>query len=107
MALTESREMETQMRRKVGGLNRTQSGFSRHDWPKRPSPTEDAIAQKRGLGDNLLPPVWVLTMLASTPAAVPSVVRPRSLGNYEPLARRGLTEPHHLQGIYVYDADPP
>lgn len=46
MALTESREMETQMRWKAGGFNERKVVYLPR-LEERPSPTEDAIAQKR------------------------------------------------------------
>lgn len=46
MALTESREMETQMRWKAGGFNERRVVYPPR-LEERPSPTEDAIAQKQ------------------------------------------------------------
>ena len=68
MALTESREMETQMRWKAGGFNERKVVYLPR-LEERPSQTEDAIAQKQ-IGE---PDYMGAYIQESTMAAVPSV----------------------------------
>ena len=78
MALTESREMEMEMRWKVGGFNRAQSGLAATIGRNARHRPKMLSQQKQGLGENSYVGAY---NVGKYNGGVPSVVRPWSLGN--------------------------